>query len=148
MSPWGILFALPRSIPSEAAYVPYPFCPYRSGGVTFRSDDVIALLSHQYFRLLAGSEGESVVREIIKGNMIRVPEAMLTTRFRMKELFFVPADGSAIPQHLASVMGQLEDATFTAEEEGIKLSTDREYLRAAMNSTTRLANLIRSYNRA
>ena len=117
-----------------------------SGGVTFRSDDVIALLSHQYFRLLAGSDGETVVREIIRGNMTRVPGALLTDRFSMKELFFVPADGSAIPDHLVSVMGQLEEATFAAEEEGMKLSTDREYLRAAMNNTTRLANLIRSYN--
>ncbi len=117
-----------------------------SGGISFRSDDVIALLSHQYFRLLAGSDGETVIREIIRGNMIRVPETVLTDRFRMKELFFVPTDGSAIPEHLATVMGKLEEATFAAEDHGLKLSADREYLRAAMNSTTRLANLIRNYN--
>ncbi len=117
-----------------------------SGVVTFRSDDVIALLSHQYFRLLAGSDGEAVIKEIITGNMVRVPESLLSARFRIKELFFVPPDGSAIPEHLAAVMGQLEEATFEAEEDGMRLSTDREYLRAAMNSTTRLANLIRSYN--
>ncbi|MCU0458677.1 MAG: PD-(D/E)XK nuclease family protein [Bacteroidales bacterium] len=117
-----------------------------SGEVTFRSDDFIALLGHQYFRLLTGSDGETVIREIIRGNMLRVSAAMLTARFRIKELFLVPTDGSAIPEHLAAVMGQLEEATFAAEEEGMTLSTDREYLRAAMNSTTRLANLIRSYN--
>ncbi|MEZ4998866.1 MAG: hypothetical protein R2758_15900 [Bacteroidales bacterium] len=49
-----------------------------------------------------------------------------------------------MPDHLVSVMGQLEEACTRGR--GDETSTDREYLRAAMNSTTRLANLIRSYN--
>ncbi len=115
------------------------------GSLSFRSDDVLALLRHQYFRLLAGAEGDGVARDIIKGNMIRVNASMLTERFRLDFLFRVPEAGTEIPEHLASVMERLESATFTAEEEGLKLSTDREYLRIAMSSTLRLANLIRSY---
>jgi RecB family exonuclease len=117
-----------------------------NGVMTFRSDDVIALLNHQYFRLLTRTEGDTVIREIISSNMIRVPASVLTGRFRMKDLFHVPPEGRAIPGHLASVMSVLEEATFNAEEDGMKLSTDREYLRAAINSTLRLANLISSYN--
>jgi hypothetical protein len=33
-----------------------------NGSVSFRSDDVMALLRHQYFRLLAGGEGDTVVK--------------------------------------------------------------------------------------
>ncbi len=115
------------------------------GNLTFRSDDVLALLRHQYFRLLAGNEGDTVVREIIKGNMIRVSSAVLSDRFRLKQLFAVPERGSEIPGHLAAVMEMLEEATFTAEKEGLTLSVDREYLRMAMSSMVRLANLISSY---
>jgi CRISPR/Cas system-associated exonuclease Cas4 (RecB family) len=117
-----------------------------SGSVSFRSDDVMALLRHQYFRLLAGGEGDTVVREIIRGNMIRVSSSMLSDRFRLKQLFTVPASGSQIPGHLSEVMELLEEATFAAEKEGVTLSVDREYLRIAMNSTVRLANLISSHN--
>ncbi len=117
-----------------------------NGSLSFRSDDVMALLQHQYFRLLAGNDGDAVIREIIKGNMIRVSAAMLKEQFRLDYLFRIPEGGAGIPDYLASVMARLEEATFAAEEEGMKLSTDREYLRMAMSSTVRLANLIRSYN--
>ena len=117
-----------------------------NGNLSFRSDDVLALLRHQYFRLLAGDDGDTVVREIIKGNMIRVKAAILAERFRLDYLFVVPEGGAGIPDYLASVMTRLEEATFAAEEEGMKLSADREYLRMAMGSTVRLANLIRSYS--
>ncbi len=116
------------------------------GAVSFRSEDVMALLRHQYFRLLAGGEGDTVVKEIIRGNMIRVSAPMLSERFPLKRLFTVPATGSQIPGHLAEVMELLEEATFAAEKEGVSLSVDREYLRIAMNSTVRLANLISSHN--
>jgi CRISPR/Cas system-associated exonuclease Cas4 (RecB family) len=117
-----------------------------NGTFSFRSDDVMALLRHQYFRLLAGDQGDAVVREIIRGNMIRVSASMLSERFSLKQLFSVPSTGSEIPGHLAEVMELLEEATFAAEKEGITLSVDREYLRIAMNSTVRLANLISSHN--
>jgi CRISPR/Cas system-associated exonuclease Cas4 (RecB family) len=113
--------------------------------LSFRSEDVISLIQHQYFRLLAGGEGEVMVREIIRGNMIRINASLLTERFRLRELFHVPVSASDIPGHLASLMEKLEEATFRAEEEGLKLSTDREYLRIAMTSTVRLSNLIKSY---
>jgi len=117
-----------------------------NGNISFRSEDVMALIRHQYFRLLAGNDGDAVVREIIKGNMIRVNAAILTERFSLDYLFMVPEGVAGIPDHLASVMSRLEEATFAAQEKGMKLSTDREYLRMAMSSTVRLANLIRSYN--
>lgn len=115
-------------------------------GTTFRSEEVIALLRHQYFRLLAGDKGDKVISAIVSGNMIRVSEAMLTASLPMKRLFAVPASGTEIPEHLAGVMEMIEAATFEAETEGIMLSTDREYLRMAMSSTLRLANLFRTYN--
>jgi len=116
------------------------------GNITFRSEDVLSLLRHQYFTLLAGTEGDTLVREIIKGNMIRVNASLLNERFGLKQLFSVPAGGPEIPEHLAAVMENLEEASFTAEKDGVSLSVDREYLRMAINSTVRLANLIRSYS--
>ncbi len=117
-----------------------------NGVVSYGSDEVIALLRHQYFRLIAGNEGEKVVLEIVRGNMIRVTANMLIGRLQMKQLFTVPADGPGVLDYLATVMELLEEATFAAEEEGLKLSIDREYLRMAMKSTIRLANLVREYN--
>ncbi|HPE22080.1 MAG TPA: PD-(D/E)XK nuclease family protein [Bacteroidales bacterium] len=116
------------------------------GYISFRSDDVLSLLRHQYFRLLAGTEGDIVVREIIKANMIRVNASVLGERFGLKQLFTVPEGGPEIPEHLVAVMENLEEATFTAETDGPSLSVDREYLRMAIHSTVRLANLIRSYS--
>lgn len=115
-------------------------------GTSFRSDEVIALLGHQYFRLLAGDRGEKVISAIVSGNMIRVSEGMLTSALPLKSLFRIPAAGPEIPEHLTGVMEMLEAATFEAEGEGMTLSTDREYLRMAMSNTVRLANLIRTYN--
>lgn len=115
-------------------------------GISFRSDEVIALLRHQYFRLLAGDKGEKVISDIVSGNMIRVTETMLTGSLPLKKLFAVPASGPEIPEHLTGVMEMIEAATFDAESEGMTLSTDREYLRMAISSTVRLANLIRTYN--
>ncbi len=118
------------------------------GGTSFRSDDVIALLRHQYFRLLAGDSGDKVITRIITGNMIRVGEAMLLSHLPMKGLLPVPVTGPEVPAYLTAVMEMIEGATFDAEagDEGIILSTDREYLRMAMSSTVRLANLITTYN--
>ncbi len=117
-----------------------------TAGTTFRSEEVIAMLRHQYFRLLAGDRGEKVISAIVSGNMIRVSEAMLSSSLPLKRLFAVPAAGTEIPEHLTGVMEMIEAATFEAESEGMTLSTDREYLRIAMSSTVRLANLFRTYN--
>jgi hypothetical protein len=117
-----------------------------NGTVTYRSEEVITLLRHQYFRLIAGDDGERVVSEIIKGNMIRVNAAMLAENLQAGRFFTVPEDGAGVPEYLVSVMERLEEATFAAETEGVRLSIDREYLRMAMNSTVRLANRIRTYN--
>ncbi len=118
-----------------------------SNGVTsFRSDDVIALLRHQYFRLLAGNRGDKVISDIVSGNMIRVSETMLTASLPLKKLFNVPATGPDFSEHLTGVMQMIEAATYDAGDEGMTLSTDREYLRMAMSQTVRLANLIRIHN--
>jgi len=117
-----------------------------NGKTTFRSEEVITLLRHQYFVLLAGNEGERVVAEIISGNMIRVEEEFLISRLPMKQLFAVPADGAALPDHLVSVMEMVEAATFKTPDDGRGLSIDREYLRMAMSATGMLANLMHSYD--
>ena len=113
---------------------------------SFRSEDVITLLRHQYFVLLSGNEGEKVVSEIISGNMIRVDDDFLISRLSLKKFFTVPADGSALPDHLVEVMEMIEAATFKTRDDGKPMSIDREYLRMAMSSTGMLANLMHSYN--
>jgi hypothetical protein len=117
------------------------------GDRSFRSEEVIALLRHQYFRLLAGRDAGEVISAIISGNMIRVSEEMLRSRLPLGKLFDIPAAGSALPGFLSAVMETIEEATFAAEEDKeLTLSTDREYLRMAMSSMTRIDNLIRSYS--
>jgi CRISPR/Cas system-associated exonuclease Cas4 (RecB family) len=115
------------------------------GKTTFRGDAVITLLRHQYFRLLAGGDGEKIVSEIIEGNMIRIEADFLVSRLPLKMLFTVPADGSGLPRHLVAIMQMIESASFRAQEEGSSMSVDREYLRMAMNGTGKLANLIETY---
>ncbi len=117
-----------------------------TAGASFRSDEVIALLRHQYFRLLAGDRGEKVISRIVSGNMIRVSDVMLNEALPVKNLFTVPANGPGIAEYLTEVMELIEAATFDAESDGMVLSTDREYLRMAMSSTVRLSNLIRAYD--
>jgi RecB family exonuclease len=117
------------------------------GDRSFRSEDVIALLRHQYFRLLAGRDAGEVISAIISGNMIRVTEDMLRSRLPLGRLFDIPAGGSDLPRFLSSVMETIEEATFTAEHENeLILSADREYLRMAVSSMTRIDNLIISYS--
>jgi len=117
-----------------------------NGRTTFRSEEVITLLRHQYFVLLSGNEGERVVTEIIAGNKVRVDDDFLISRLPLKKLFTVPANGSALPDHLVEVMEMTEAATFKTRDDGKAMSIDREYLRMAMSSTGLLANLIHSYN--
>ena len=117
------------------------------GDRSFRSDEVIALLRHQYFRLLAGSDAGEVISAIISGNMIRVKEEMLRSRLPLGKLFDIPVGGGDLPAFLSAVMETIEGATFAAEEDKeLTLSADREYLRMAMSSMTRIDNLIRAYN--
>ena len=104
-----------------------------NGKTTFRSEEVITLLRHQYFVLLSGNEGERVVTEIISGNMIRVDEDFLIPRLPLKKLFTVPAEGAALPDHLVTVMEMIETATFETQDNGKGMSIDREYLRMAMS---------------
>jgi hypothetical protein len=117
-----------------------------NGKTSFRSEEVITLLRHQYFVLLAGNEGEKFVTEIISGNMIRIDQELLISRLPLKKLFTVPAAGSDLPDHLVSVMEMIEAATFEAHDNGKGMSIDREYLRMAMTATGMLANLMHSYN--
>lgn len=117
-----------------------------SGMVSFRSSDLIALLRHQYYRLLAGDDGTALIRKIISGNMIRVGAGILSGERSSGRLFEVPAEGAALPGYLTGVMEMLEEATFSAESEGVSYSTDREYLRMAITATVRISNLIGSHS--
>ncbi len=114
--------------------------------LSFRSDEVMALLRHQYFRLLAGDDGHGVIRKVIEGNIVRLNAAMLTEELAASELFEVPAEGADIPGHLTRVMTMLEEATFKAEadddDDEVSFSTDREYLRMAAAATMKVSNLM------
>jgi CRISPR/Cas system-associated exonuclease Cas4 (RecB family) len=116
-----------------------------NGGVTsFRSEEVIALLRHQYFRLIEGNEGDKLVSDIITGNMIRVDSAILCSGHTYDILFAVPSSGSGLPAHLVNVMEMIEGVTYNIPGERSLMSIDREYLRMAMTATGRLANLLRA----
>jgi hypothetical protein len=116
------------------------------GTTTFRSDEVIALLRHQYFRLLTGDVLQKAIDKIISGNMIRVDVKLLLQSLPVNEIFDVPAAGSSVPGYLTRVLAKVEEATFNAGEEKRTFSADREYIRMAMRSTVRIGNLIASYS--
>lgn len=116
------------------------------GKTSFRSDDVIALLRHQYFRLLAGDVLQKLIDEIISGNMIRVDADLISGDLPVNEIFAVPVQGPSVPGWLSRVLTMMEEATFSAGDEKRTFSTDREYIRMAMSSTVSLGNLITSYN--
>ena len=115
------------------------------GKKSFRSEDVIAMLRHQYFRLMGGDNQQKVIDEIISGNMIRVDAGQLSQNLPVAELFAVPAEGSSIPGYLIRTLAVIEEATFTAAEEKRTFSADREYIRMASRSIVRIGNLITSY---
>ncbi|MCU0378422.1 MAG: PD-(D/E)XK nuclease family protein [Bacteroidales bacterium] len=116
-----------------------------NGVTSFRSDEVITLLRHQYYRLLAGDEGEKMVNRIFSGNMIRIDAGLITSELSLGRIFTLPSSGSELPGHLVTIMEMIENATYSAQEENRSLSIDREYLRMAMAATGKLANLIQSY---
>lgn len=116
-----------------------------NGETSFRSEEVITLLRHQYFRLLAGDEGEKMVSAIMSGNMIRINAGLLSSELSLGGIFTVPGSGSELPGHLVGVMEMLESATHAVHDESGSMSIDREYLRMAMAATGKLANLIHAY---
>lgn len=117
-----------------------------NGETSFRSEEVITMLRHQYFRLLAGDEGEKMVNAIMSGNMIRINAGLISSELSLGGIFAVPDSGSDLPGHLVMVMEMLESATHAVDDEGVTMSIDREYLRMAMAATGKLANLIHTYS--
>lgn len=115
-------------------------------GTTFRSDDLLSLLRHQYFVMLTGDMGAKAITAIISGNMLRVSEELLDGITPFKGAFIFPSAGSALPVHLKELLEEVEKATYIADNEQTRLSTDREYLRMAIMETVRISNLINAYN--
>ena len=118
----------------------------RSGQkISFRTEDVLSVLRHQYFRLLSGGEEEKVIAEVIKGNMIRIDTDFLAERLGTAELFLIPDGGAAFPGYLTGILGRLESGTYGAPVSKHEMSIDREYIRMAMAETRKLENLIGEY---
>lgn len=111
--------------------------------LSFRTEDVLALLRHQYFRLLSAGEGDKLVTEMISGNMVRVDMEYLSARISTIMLFGIPDDGAAFPDYLLHILQMLEEKTFKAPVDNREMSIDREYIRLAMAETGKLMNLIR-----
>ncbi len=118
----------------------------RSGmRVSFRTDDVLSLLRHQYYKLLSHGEEEAVISEMIKGNMIRIDSDFLSGRLPVRDLFMIPAEGAQFPAYLTGVLEMLESGTFDAPVSKREMSIDREYIRLASAETVKLGNLISEY---
>lgn len=118
----------------------------RSGQKTsFRTEDIISVLRHQYFRLLSGGEEEKVISAMIEGNMVRVDTDFLSGKLGNAELFRIPDGGAAFPAYLTGILGRLESGTYGAPVPKREMSIDREYIRMALGETRKLENLIGEY---
>lgn len=112
---------------------------------SFRSEDILSLLRHQYFRLLSGGEEDKVISEIIEGNMIRVDNDFLAGKLGNAELFLIPDAGADFPGYLTGILIRLESGTYNAPVSRHEMSIDREYIRMALAETRKLQNLIGEY---
>jgi len=118
----------------------------RTGTKTsFRTDDVLSVLRHQYFRLLSDGEQEKVIAEMITGNMIRVDTEFLAVKLSTAELFMIPDSGADFPGYLTGILSKLESGTYNAPVSKHEMSIDREYIRLALAETRKLGNLIGDY---
>lgn len=118
----------------------------RTGQKTsFRTEDILSILRHQYFRLLSGGEEQKVISEMIAGNMIRVDTDFLADKLSNAELFLIPDGGADFPAYLTGILSRLESGTYGAPVPKHEMSIDREYIRMALAETRKLENLIGEY---
>jgi|WetSurMetagenome_2_1015567.scaffolds.fasta_scaffold03447_2 hypothetical protein len=113
---------------------------------TFRAENVLGIIRHQYFAVISPFETESLAREIVSGNMIRVGQKFLAERLPDSELFSVPENVSEYPAYLLRTLTILYENSYNADPRRGIMSIDREYMRMAMNEGGKLRNLMAQYN--
>ena len=116
------------------------------GEMTFRAENVLGIIRHQYFAVISTQETETLAGEIVSGNMIRVEKNFLSERIRECELFSVPDNANEYPVYLLRILTLLYENSYNVDSGRGIMSIDREYMRMAMNEGGKLCNLIVQYN--
>jgi len=122
------------------------YASVRDGENTYRAENVLGIIRHQYFKVLSKKETETLAGEIISGNMIRVGQKFLSDRLEDCGLFSVPVNVSEYPSYLLGMLTLLYEKSFDIDPARGIMSIDREYMRMAMNEAGKLRNLIYGYN--
>ncbi|MDR2814818.1 MAG: PD-(D/E)XK nuclease family protein [Prevotellaceae bacterium] len=113
----------------------------------FYHKDALALLQHQYIRMVAGGASRALCDKIIRQNRVYVtsedffPEESSRTRFSVSRLFVkLPT-----PDAFAALLGALLAAIATAEaaEDSLDSKLRREYVACAYKSLNQLADALR-----
>jgi CRISPR/Cas system-associated exonuclease Cas4 (RecB family) len=118
------------------------YASHHDGELTFRAENVLGLIRHQYFPVLSKENTEIISVEIISGNMIRVGQKYLAEKMAGCEVFDVPENVNDYPAYLLKILTVLYENSFgTNPGRGI-MSIDREYMRMSMNEGGKLRNLI------
>ncbi len=112
----------------------------------FRAENVLAILRHQYFKMLSGDEGDRLAAAIITENMVRVEQRYLTERVSSGIIFMIPSEARDFPDYLITLLHNLYDTSYNEGNDTDVMKVDREYLRHAIGGAGRLRNLISSYN--
>jgi len=113
---------------------------------TFRAENVLGIIRHQYFAVISPDDATTVASEIIAGNMIRVEQSYISGKLPGCNMFAIPSDVKQYPSYLVRILNTLYENSFdNGADKGI-MSVDREYMRLAIGEAGKLQNLINSYN--
>jgi hypothetical protein len=114
--------------------------------LSFRAENVLSIVRHQYFSLLADKNREEVVSDIIVKNMLKVEQKYLYEKLPSIQLFNIPEDVLQYPAYIISLLTTLYENSYdTTREKGV-MSTDREYMRLAIREAGKLRNLLIKHN--
>jgi hypothetical protein len=114
--------------------------------MTFRAENVMGIIRHQYFTVISTLETETLANEIVSGNMIRVEQKFLAEKLNGCELFSVPFNVNEYPSYLLRILTILYENSYNVDPGRGIMSIDREYMRMAMNEGGKLCNLITKHN--
>lgn len=113
---------------------------------SFRAENVLGIIRHQYFTVLMTEDAAPVAAEIISGNMVRVEQSYLAQKLPAGYLFDLPVEAKLFPGYLINILTKLYENSYGADSERGIMSVDREYMRLAISEAGKLRNLILAYN--
>ncbi len=122
------------------------YASHAEGMHSFRAENVLGILRHQYFSLLSDTERDEIVSEIISKNMIRVGQKYLTEKIPSISIFDIPHDVMKYPAYIITLLTSLYENSFNTDQEKGVMSTDREYMRLAIGEAGKLRNLLVTHN--